>query len=125
MLDWIGDVGGLTDGLKLFFSIVIYPIAKFGLSTELLARIFGYLPNENNQKRSKLDHMTWALGDTFMKPRPCCPAIYLISCSKNDRKYRKKTIKSDNLVKRELDLINFIHTQRRQSLHLLTSLKTH
>ena len=106
-------MGGLTDGLKLFLSILIGPIARFGLSTELLAKIFRYLPDDDHKKPTHLGHMTWALGDSILKHRPCCPAVHLISCTKSERKYRRKTTKANNLVKRELDLINFIHTQRR------------
>ena len=37
-LDWLGDVGGLLDGLKIIGSILIAPIASFTMKVELLKR---------------------------------------------------------------------------------------
>ena len=36
ILDWLGDVGGLFDGLKIIGSFIIAPIASFAMKTELL-----------------------------------------------------------------------------------------
>ena len=39
-LDWLGDVGGLLDGLKLFASFLVAPIAAFSMRAELLSAAF-------------------------------------------------------------------------------------
>ena len=35
ILDWLGDVGGLLDGLKIIGSLLIAPIASFTMRVEL------------------------------------------------------------------------------------------
>ena len=39
-LDWLGDVGGLLDGLRIIGSVLVAPIAAFSLRIELLAAVF-------------------------------------------------------------------------------------
>ena len=43
MLEWLGDVGGLFDMLKLIGSIFVIPFAAFRLKSELLSKIFRYI----------------------------------------------------------------------------------
>ena len=40
MLEWLGDVGGLFDGLKLIAQFIVGPLAAFTLNSELLSQIF-------------------------------------------------------------------------------------
>ena len=40
MLDWVGDVGGLLDGLMFLGSFVVAPIAAFAMNVELSAVAF-------------------------------------------------------------------------------------
>ena len=37
VLDWVGDVGGLLDGLKVLGGFFVAPIATFALKVELLS----------------------------------------------------------------------------------------
>ena len=39
-LEWLGDVGGLYDGLRIFISFILSPISVFALKTELFVSIF-------------------------------------------------------------------------------------
>ena len=36
LLEWVGDVGGLFDGLKLVGTILVAPFAAFAVQTEVL-----------------------------------------------------------------------------------------
>ena len=40
MLEWLGDVGGLFDGLRAIGKSVVRPFAVFALQTELLSKLF-------------------------------------------------------------------------------------
>ena len=39
-LDYVGDVGGLMDGLKLVASILIAPISSYNFNVSLLTNLF-------------------------------------------------------------------------------------
>ena len=40
LLEWLGDVGGLFDGLGLIAHLVIGPVATFVLKAEILSLVF-------------------------------------------------------------------------------------
>ena len=40
ILEWLGDVGGLFDGLRLMFGQLIGPMAMFALKTSLWTGVF-------------------------------------------------------------------------------------
>ena len=59
-LDWLGDMGGLFDALYLLGMIILAPISKFALKTELLSSMFRYRGSEEGlisrtSSRRKLD----------------------------------------------------------------------
>ena len=45
MLDFLGDIGGLKDGLVFLGAILISKITAFNLKATLLSELF-YLPND-------------------------------------------------------------------------------
>ena len=45
MLEWLGDVGGLFDGLRLIFSLLIAPVASLAMKSELLISVFREVPS--------------------------------------------------------------------------------
>ena len=45
-LDWIGDLGGLFDGLRYFFLLVITPFTSYGLQSKVLSTFFRVSPSE-------------------------------------------------------------------------------
>ena len=51
MLEWLGDVGGLFDMLKLIGSILVIPFAAFRLKSELLSKIFRYISSLAKSKK--------------------------------------------------------------------------
>ena len=40
LLDWLGDLGGLFDALKLIAQVIIYPVSSFSLSATLMSKLF-------------------------------------------------------------------------------------
>ena len=45
ILDWLGDIGGLFDGLVLGAQVLLTPITAFALRRELLSEIFLKTPS--------------------------------------------------------------------------------
>ena len=55
LLDYVGDVGGLMDGLKLFASILIAPISSYNFNFSLLTNLFkveGSTGHQNELEKS-------------------------------------------------------------------------
>ena len=48
LLEWLGDIGGLFDALKLIAVPLVSPFAKFFLSLELLTRLFRIKPSKHS-----------------------------------------------------------------------------
>ena len=42
-LEWLGDIGGLIDGLRLIVLFIVAPLASFTLRVELVSSVFHYL----------------------------------------------------------------------------------
>ena len=58
MLDWIGDIGGLYDGLNVIGALLIKPIAYFAMNTKLatlLVRLKG--PSSKLKKKKPKDNL--------------------------------------------------------------------
>ena len=47
LLEWVGDVGGLADGLRIVFGGFLGAIAKISLKRRLLSFIFGFEKSNN------------------------------------------------------------------------------
>ena len=44
-LDWLGDVGGLFDGLKIIASLLVAPISALAANDILLTQVFKFMPS--------------------------------------------------------------------------------
>ena len=86
MLDWIGDIGGLYDGLIGLIRLFIGPFTTFIYRTELLERFFN-VPSRSSEKNTK-------------------------SCLKEWRIKRKMHAKADAIITKQLDLVKFVKQQR-------------
>ena len=42
LLDWLGDIGGLYGMICSLASLMVYPMAKFGLETALMSSFFRF-----------------------------------------------------------------------------------
>ena len=40
MLEWVGDIGGLFDGLTIIFRLMIAPVTAFAMKASLLSQLF-------------------------------------------------------------------------------------
>ena len=52
VLEWLGDVGGLFDGLKIIGGVIIGPMAEFSLKATLLSQIFRFIKSLAYQQPS-------------------------------------------------------------------------
>ena len=55
VLDYIGDLGGLLDGLKYVCLLIALPFSNFSLSQLILTQIFRYRPRESSNKDDEAD----------------------------------------------------------------------
>ena len=53
LLDWIGDIGGLFDGLCLLASKLIAPIAAYAMRFELLSQTFKRISTGSSAEEKK------------------------------------------------------------------------
>ena len=49
LLDWVGDIGGLLDGLFLIGDILVGPFATYALSSKLVATIVRFNPSSRRE----------------------------------------------------------------------------
>ena len=54
MLDWLGDLGGLYDALRLLCRFIVAPISSFSLQATLMAKLFRRRPSNLGLKRQNL-----------------------------------------------------------------------
>ena len=47
-LDWLGDVGGLFDGLKIIASLLVAPISALAANDILLTQVFKFMPSQRD-----------------------------------------------------------------------------
>ena len=85
LLDWIGDIGGLFDGLRIFIGKIIAPIAAIALRSDLLTLNFRQVVRAN---ASNVDQQH-------------TEGIILPSClcgNKKKNRYRKMLQRSDSII---------------------------
>jgi len=119
LLELLGDIGGLYDGLKLIGSALVSPIAAFALKTQLFTSLFSYLPSVAQQTRggaeeTKSEAAEEHLKSLVSKKRPILPRsnFLCLCCDKRGRRYKKMLARADKSVQKELDLFNFVEHQR-------------
>ena len=50
LLEWLGDVGGLFDGLNIIFGFILWPASVFSLRAEVLSQVFRLSSNTSLSK---------------------------------------------------------------------------
>ena len=138
LLDWLGDFGGLIDGLFYFCKFLISPVASFSLQATLLSTLFRHRPSDALKKlnpvklNSSFFYQYFNTGDdknetvlyknirrdfqvtktlqklTFYAVNLCC-----------NRQYKRMMHKATSRIDKELDLRKFIMRQRMQATALL------
>lgn len=126
VLEWLGDIGGLFDALRLIGFLMVAPFAKFWLKSELLSKIFRHIASlerrsegesftlsqqdcmkQNKEAKMRLDqHMRWDFSQPkFFKQRGYCMSTVF---SKSGR-YRRLIEKASYSINKELDFQKFLH----------------
>ena len=49
MLDWLGDMGGLLDALYFICAIVLTPLGRYALKSQLINTMFRYRKSDESQ----------------------------------------------------------------------------
>ena len=52
LLEWLADIGGLYDALKIISGALVAPLSSFALKAELLTQIFRIDKSQNTEKGS-------------------------------------------------------------------------
>ena len=103
MLELMGDVGGLLDGLKIVGGFFVTPIASFALRVKLLASGFKLL----GAKNTVVTEGIWF---------PC-------AITREQRRYSKLRMSAEHRITKQLDLFSFLRQQRMLFLALLSNIK--
>ena len=99
MLEWVGDVGGLLDGLSLLAYIFMLPFTAFTMEAKLFSQT---QQKETTSQRSIIQNF--------------------IGCMKQDRLYRRQLKKNIIEVRHQLDLVKFIERQQTLMISVLALL---
>ena len=112
-MDWIGDVGGLIDGLRLIGIFLVAPIAAFSLRVELFSTAFKSMPNYGS---------VCDLDGQFQQPSYGLIATYLCPCSAKRARYKKTLLKAESQFLSQLDVVKIVQRQRTTLLSLMSIL---
>ena len=129
LLEWLGDVGGLFDMLRLMGSWLVVPFATFRLSSQLLSKIFRYISSLAKAKSEGLYESSAELQDA-RKEGPFHPEFVKLSLEESigwdfsqpklikrkgfcqsicNKRYNAMMKKADKQITEELDLVKFLH----------------
>ena len=57
-MEWLGDIGGLYDALRLIGMVIVAPYSSFALKAELLSQVFRFTESkrlaEKREKQEKI-----------------------------------------------------------------------
>ena len=88
-MDWLGDVGGLFDALRLIASMLAGPIAALALKAELLSQVFRYLAMAKEGKNKDKEDLPAQMVRAISSPKKLMHPGYLQCCSSKARRQRK------------------------------------
>ena len=106
MLEYIGDIGGLFDGLTLLAAKLIAPIAAFAVKSELLSKNFT-LATKGLKNEDKIKSQSYVSN------------LMCLYCKNS--KYRIILDRNEKTLLKQLDIVNFVQQQK---ILLLTALST-
>ena len=95
-LEWLGDVGGLFEGLKIISGFFIAPIASFALRVKLFTAA-------SSDKNDDKDDDLASLGGGC-----CYLGACLCRCSAKHARYMKKLSSVEKLITRNFDVVNLV-----------------
>ena len=115
-LDWIGDVGGLYDGLRYLFGMIIAPYSSFALQSKLLVSFFKFKPShvadpdgDGNTHFAPFTHLHQVIEKDFSDRQHILSrgfwATYFFMCfSKKHRRHKRLLKASVSKLSREMDI---------------------
>ena len=113
MLEWLGDIGGLFEGLNGIGYFLVAPLAAFAMKMELLTSTFSFAKKRYDS----------------LKPPTAIPeqsfASSMLCCETKNRRYKKMLRRAEGQVVRQLDLVELLHRQRMIQLAVLVMLPPH
>ena len=112
MLDFTGDIGGLYDGLSLIIKRMIRPLATLALNSKLLTLFFKHVKGKGDETEETTQPTQIPKKNFFLS---------IALCGRKNR-YRKMIDRAEFMIKKQLDLVQFVHQQRLLMLNLLTTL---
>ena len=108
-LDWLGDVGGLFDGLLLVTQWMVQPIVTFVMQAKLLSSLFRQ--DDNKDLASSWHDVERITPPKYCKTHFCC-----------DWKTKRRLKLAEAKVAKQLDLETFIKQHRMRLLSMLLTL---
>ena len=85
LLELLGDVGGLYDGLRISFANLLAPLVAFAVKIEVVTRVVYLMTRSAPNKRFRISNYNWP-----------------------SRQYNKLLSRAENKVEKQLDLVKFI-----------------
>ena len=142
-LDFIGDLGGLFDGLRYVCMVMIAPFTRFGMQQLLLTTIFKHRPRNYEAELKKVTMTKELLNEhqnnNYLLKMQINDKVknmvneslriksrnFLTKCqqSRESIRHRRLMRLADKKIKHELDLVRFIRRSRIAMLGLLALLK--
>ena len=111
LLEWVGDIGGLYDGLSLLVNYFVSPFASFVLRQILLSENF-----------SQVKKSTHSNSVTYEKIASQSCFRSLSCCFRKKNRYRRMLDRSESTIMRQLDMAQFLRQQKIQIFAILTLL---
>ena len=119
-LDFIGDVGGLLDGLKLIGQTLLFPITKLNVLSLLLSKIFTIRSSSSSRKKvankddSEVGSVWQTANEDIRRRKPFPEAIckdLLASCCwlfMPVNKRQKRIKQGERRLEKYLDIVNLL-----------------
>ena len=105
VLEWVGDVGGLFDGLGMIARMFMGPFSAFAMKAEILSVIF-----KQSSQAGKSEPTSQSSLHRNLKEIPHEKCLMALFCKK--RRYNKMLERAEGSITRQLDLVKYLKLQR-------------
>ena len=121
-LEWLGDIGGLFDGLYLITKIFISPVVTFALHSKIMTFIFR-LDKAGATEKVESDEVDRKIPNLSGKFERIASQSFIktLICQKRS-KYKKMLKLTKREMIKQMDLIRYLKLQRTFLLSLLVAL---
>ena len=105
-LEWLGDVGGLFDGIRIIAHALILPVSTLAMRDKILSQVYSMLPEKRDFKNRR-ERLKAFIAE---KPRKFKPGKIIFSremfCCRRTKRARQLKYAEEN-IKKQLDLKKF------------------